>query len=223
MSTIHSQLPYAPSLRMSESEFVEWTNNDASAEWVGATDQSTGELTTGEVILKMPVEGDHDEIQALIRQVIESLARRRKLGKVRGPEFTTRLTLKDKVVRRDPDVMFIGNDKLANLKSTVLEGPADLVVEVVSPDSETRDFQSKFNEYQEAGVLEYWIVSPAYRRAYLFVRNAASQKFEQREVTAEGFLESAVIPGLSFSLEDFFAEERPLAIDILKRIDPRLI
>jgi len=71
--------------------------------------------------------------------------------------------------------------------------------------------------------LEYWIVSPAYRRAYLFVRNAASQKFEQREVTAEGFLESAVIPGLSFSLEDFFAEERPLAIDILKRIDPRLI
>jgi Uma2 family endonuclease len=39
-----------------------------------------------------------------------------------------------------------------------LDGPADLVVEVVSPDSPTRDRQEMLVDYAEAGVPEYWSV-----------------------------------------------------------------
>jgi len=33
-----------------------------------------------------------------------------------------------------------------------------MVVEIVSPDSQSRDRGDKFYEYEEAGVLEYWIL-----------------------------------------------------------------
>ena len=34
---------------------------------------------------------------------------------------------------------------------------ADLVVEVISPDSRTRDSRDKLHEYEKGGVPEYWI------------------------------------------------------------------
>ncbi len=206
-----------PSLRMSEDEFVVWAGDATSAEWV-----------YGEVVLKMPVEENHDEIQRLIASVIEQIARRRRLGKVRGPEFTTRLTLGGRTVRRDPDVMFVGNDKLPNMHPTKLEGPVDLVVEIVSPDSEFGDFNEKYLEYEEAGVGEYWIVNPLSKQVHLFVRDAKTNQpktnsFARREPDADGRFRSQVIDGLWFHPDDLFAAERTDVVTLLKRIDPALV
>jgi Uma2 family endonuclease len=41
-----------------------------------------------------------------------------------------------------------------------VDGPADLVIEVVSPESRVRDRREKFREYQVAGVAEYWLIDP---------------------------------------------------------------
>ncbi|MCS7312877.1 MAG: Uma2 family endonuclease [Acidobacteria bacterium] len=41
-----------------------------------------------------------------------------------------------------------------------VDGPADLVVEVVSPDSIGRDRGEKFIEYETAGVADYWLADP---------------------------------------------------------------
>ena len=59
---------------------------------------------------------------------------------------------------REPDVLFIAKEHLGRLKRTCLDGSADLVVEIISPESEERDRSSKFYEYQEAGVSEYWLI-----------------------------------------------------------------
>ena len=40
-------------------------------------------------------------------------------------------------------------------------GAPDIVVEVLSPGNSKRELQNKFELYEEAGVLEYWIVAPA--------------------------------------------------------------
>ena len=39
-------------------------------------------------------------------------------------------------------------------------GAADLCVEVVSPESVTRDCREKLTEYEQAGVREYWLIDP---------------------------------------------------------------
>lgn len=46
------------------------------------------------------------------------------------------------------------------MKETYLDGPADLVVGIVSPDSVGRDRGEKFYEYAQGGVPEYWLIDP---------------------------------------------------------------
>jgi Uma2 family endonuclease len=201
-----------PSLRMTEEEFVAFTTEDVNAEW-----------DDGEVILKMAIEEAHDALQRLIVTVIEWFILPKQLGRVYGPQFTTRLVLKDKTVRRDPDVMFVSTASLARTTRTMLDGAPEITVEIVSPDSEFRDINQKFLEYQEAGVREYWIVNPISKQVHLFVLSEKSRLFERREPDVQGRLQSAVLAGLWFSPADLFADPRPSARKLLSQIDPALL
>ena len=44
-----------------------------------------------------------------------------------------------------------------------VHGAPDLVIEVLSPSTQERDWREKFAVYQKAGVREYWVVDPAGR------------------------------------------------------------
>ena len=41
-----------------------------------------------------------------------------------------------------------------------LSGPPDLVVEILSPGTAARDLGLKLEQYEIAGIPEYWIVDP---------------------------------------------------------------
>jgi Uma2 family endonuclease len=62
---------------------------------------------------------------------------------------------------REPDVVFMLNEHRARVGKKYWEG-ADLVMEVVSddPESRRRDLIEKRREYARAGIPEYWIVDP---------------------------------------------------------------
>lgn len=49
---------------------------------------------------------------------------------------------------------------LAQLTDRRLEGPADLVVEIVSDSDPGLDYREKLPRYREAGIAEIWIVDP---------------------------------------------------------------
>jgi Uma2 family endonuclease len=61
---------------------------------------------------------------------------------------------------RLPDVAVVPLDAIAGLmrQTAILEVPAILVIEVVSPSSAIEDYTDKLNEYQQLSVLEYWVV-----------------------------------------------------------------
>ncbi len=201
-----------PSLRMTEEEFLEFAKDNPNAEW-----------DDGEVVLKMAIQEAHDALQRLISTVMEWFIAPKRLGRVYGPQFTTRLTLERKTVRRDPDVMFVASSSLSRATPTVLNGPPEIAVEIVSPESEFRDYHQKFSEYQEAGVREYWIVNPISKQALLFVMSDKTNEFERRELDADGRLRSSVLPGLWFRPADLFAETLPSAKKLLAQIDPALL
>lgn len=60
---------------------------------------------------------------------------------------------------REPDVLLLVEASDARNQDAYWLG-ADLVVEIVSPDSHERDTEEKRHDYAEAGVPEYWIVNP---------------------------------------------------------------
>ena len=48
-------------------------------------------------------------------------------------------------------------------------GPPDLALEILSPGNEPHDLETKFREYAQAGIPEYWIVQPSTGRVSVYV------------------------------------------------------
>ena len=59
-----------------------------------------------------------------------------------------------------PDVLVVLPDGNARVELRGIEGPPDLVIEVVSPSNRGRDLLTKRALYARAGVREYWLVDP---------------------------------------------------------------
>lgn len=59
-----------------------------------------------------------------------------------------------------PDLLFVRSDQLHLLSDRGVEGPPNLVVEIVSPATAGRDRGIKLERYRRFGVPEYWIVDP---------------------------------------------------------------
>ena len=64
---------------------------------------------------------------------------------------------------REPDVMFLAKEHRERLRNTTLMAPADLGVEIVSPESVMRDTLTKLVEYQRDRIPEHWLIDPRTR------------------------------------------------------------
>jgi Uma2 family endonuclease len=126
-------------------EFLDWADEDTHAEWVN-----------GDVFIFEPVSNFHQNVIEFLFVQMNLFVGLLDLGKVRVLPFQMRLENSG----REPDIMFIYHEQLGRLTEDYLDGPADLVVEVVSPDTVRRDREEKFREYRVAGVTEYWIIDP---------------------------------------------------------------
>lgn len=102
-----------------------------------------------------------------------------------------------------PDILFISKEKANLIGERMIEGPPDLVAEVLSPSSAYHDLRTKFRAYEQAGVQEYWIVDPERKSVEVFV--SSGSKFQLRqEAEGEGAVQSVLLAGLSVDLADIF-------------------
>jgi len=104
----------------------------------------------------------HQFIVAYLFQALLAFAAARKLGTVLFAPL--RLKLWEEKYR-EPDIVFMSAEHAARRGEDFWLG-ADLVMEVVSEDEQSRerDLQKKRSEYAQAGILEYWIIDPPERR-----------------------------------------------------------
>jgi Uma2 family endonuclease len=144
----------APPPKMSYEEFLAWADENAHAEWVD-----------GKVILMSPASSIHQELVGFLYELLRMFVRFRQLGRVYVAPFQMKLPQSS---GREPDLIFIKRENLSRLKNTYLDGPADLVVEIISPESIGRDRGDKFYEYEAGGVPEYWLLDPIRERAEFY-------------------------------------------------------
>ena len=116
---------------------------------------------------------------------------------------------------REPDVLFIAAENFSRLKQNHLEGPADLVVEIISPDDPHRDRVDKFSEYQRGGVREYWLIDPDQKRADFHLPGAEGL-FEPVPSDADGIYRSTVLKGLWLRVDWLWQEPLPPLMSVLK-------
>lgn len=95
-----------------------------------------------------------------------------------------------------PDIIFVRQERVAESCDRI-EGAPDLVVEVISPESRRYDHETKKNDYERCGILEYWLIDPQ-REIMIFYRLQGSC-FAQITPTGEAF-RSEAIPGFILDL-----------------------
>jgi len=109
---------------------------------------------------------------------------------------------------REPDVVYMNWEQVEAAEDAYPNG-ADLVVEVVSPDDESRkrDYEEKPLDYAKAGVKEYWIVDPQMRTIKVLTLSRKKHRTDG-EFRPGQTATSALLDGFSVSVDDVFAASR---------------
>ena len=197
--------PQEQRLRMTYEEYLQWANEDVHAEWVN-----------GEVIVQMPPKNLHQIVAEFLQFIMRGFIRKHELGFLRGAPFEVKLW--EGGPSREPDLFFLAKDHLDRLTPERVVGAPDLIVEVVSDDSVHRDRVDKFDQYETAGVPEYWIIDnrPNQHRAW-FYRLDSSGQYQQVAVGTDGIYRSTVLPGFWLRLA-WLWEESPNELNALAEI-----
>jgi len=183
-----------PPAPVSWEAFLAWADEDTHAEWVD-----------GEIIEMPPVLDDHQFILGFIYRLVMEVVDERQLGLVYLAPFKMRLP--SRRTGREPDLCFVRSEHAERAHPTYIDGPADLAVEIVSPESVDRDYQVKRAEYEAAGVPEYWIIDALQKEAR-FYQLGADGRYRPGDVDADGVYTSPVVSG--FRLRVSWLWQRPL-------------
>ena len=189
--------------RMTYDDFLAWADEDTRAEWV-----------LGKVIMPSPASARHQAIQLFLARLIALFADATGTGRVIQAPFQMRLAPSG----REPDLLFVSKEHLDRIRDTYLDGPADLAIEIVSPDSGERDRVEKLSEYQAGGVREYWIVDPVTHEVD-FYQLDASGHYRRASADASGIYRPPVLPGFWLDVAWLWQEPLPNYIKAMKQID----
>jgi Uma2 family endonuclease len=195
-----------PETKLTFEEFLDWLDEDTRAEW-----------SDGEVLVTSPASQAHQDISRFLIALISHVVEHDDAGVVLSAPFVVRLPPPLQRAR-EPDVFFVAREHLDRLRPTYLDGPPDLVVEIVSPESFARDRGEKYVEYEQAGVREYWLIDRDRRQAE-FYRLGADGRYRLALGGADGEYRSAVLPRLRVEVEWLWRDRLPKLVDVLRTLE----
>ena len=204
VETIDQPRRVPPKGKISFEEFLDWCDEDTWAEWVD-----------GEVIMVSPASIEHQDVGSFLEKIMGIYVEARGLGKIIRAPFVMRV---EKVQSaREPDLLFVQNNRIHLIKETYLDGPADMVVEIVSPESIGRDRGDKFVEYERAGVGEYWLIDPL-RQTAEFYELAGDGRYRLSITSPDGVYHSKAISGFRLRVGWLWQTPLPPTLDILREM-----
>ena len=145
-----------PVPRMTYRQFLSHPWDNPHVEWV-----------EGVVVMMAPIGDAHNVVTTFLIHVIDLYVQKHDLGTVRTDPF--QMKTGPKLPGRAPDILFVAKKHTHRLRKTYVAGPADLVVEVISPGSRGVDRGDKLYEYEKGGVPEYWLLDPERKKAEFYV------------------------------------------------------
>lgn len=110
---------------------------------------------------------------------------------------------------REPDIVYLGPERLAAQGEAKYPQGADLVVEVVNEGDEARerDYTSKRAIYAEYGVAEYWIVDPQQQQITVLHLDEANQTYLEHGVFQPGQPATSVLfPEFAVPVDKVFSQ-----------------
>ena len=99
-----------------------------------------------------------------------------------------------------PDLLVVRSIHADRIGEDVVEGPPDVVIEILSPGTAGRDLIVKRELYARSGILEYWIIDPVNSEIEVLVLQDDLYSTFARYARTDT-LASPALPGLAIPLE----------------------
>lgn len=177
--------------KYSYADYLTWPENER---W---------EIIDGIAYMLAPPSPAHQEVSGeLYRQFANYL--RNKPCKVYSAPFSVRLTKgnekKNEEIKKvvEPDITVVC-DK-SKIDENGCKGTPDLIIEIISPSSVRRDKFIKFNEYESAGVKEYWIVDPSSKLVEVYILQKNKRYGRPEIYTESDNVKVSIFPDLGIDL-----------------------
>jgi Uma2 family endonuclease len=168
-------------MKISYEDFLAWCDEDTWAEWVD-----------GEIVMVSPASKEHQRILSFFVKTLGFFIESHNLGELIPAPF--QMKLGPDLPGREPDILFVSTAHLERLKDTFLDGPADMVMEIISEESVERDRGKKFIEYGAAGIPEYWLIDPLRQEAE-FYRLGSDNRYHLFLPDKKGIYRSEIVTG----------------------------
>lgn len=107
----------------------------------------------------------------------------------------------------EPDLLYISNERMPEVLNALhVTGAPEIVVEIGSPGTRTRDETIKRRLYERSGVSEYWVIDPELDlvRVYRLEETTFTRPTELSSEAGD-VLTSTHLPGLEVPLARIFA------------------
>jgi Uma2 family endonuclease len=172
------------------------------------------EWVEGVVVMMAPIGDAHNVVTNFLISILHLYVTKHDLGEIRTDPF--QMKTGPKLPGRAPDILFVLKRHMHRLRKTYVSGPADVVIEVVSPGSRGLDRGDKLYEYEKGGVPEYWLLDPERKKAefHLLGRDGS---YELAELD-DGVFNSTVIKGLWLRTEWLWQRPKPPIFAALKEL-----
>lgn len=115
------------------------------------------EVIAGELVVTPSPSLRHQRISIALAARLHTFVRDNRLGEVFAAPVDVLFAEGDYM---EPDIVFVRNDHREFFTDRGIEGPPDLVVEILSASTAPRDRGIKLERYRHFGVPEYWMVDP---------------------------------------------------------------
>ncbi len=171
-------------------------------------------------IIRMPgIDERHDALTGFFRILLTIYLELTGGGRVLQDPMIMRARID--LPARAPDLQVLLPVNLHLLRQNRVAGAADLVIEVISPESQRRDRVEKFAEYERAGIKEYWLFDHHFEEA-LFYQLDAQGKYVRADLDEAGVYHSIVLERLLLPVALLWKEKLPTVAEITRMVDAML-
>jgi Uma2 family endonuclease len=174
-------------------------------------EDSDWEFLDGRLVMS-PASNRHENLFRFLLMILSGFLDERGGGAVRGSRYPMRL---DERWSPEPDLMVVREENLGRMGEQRLEGPADLVIEIVSAGDLRFEEREKLPRYRQARIPEIWLIDP-YAES-IRVETLTTRGY-QTTTLRDGRLASTIVPGFWIEVGWLWREPLPSSFACLREI-----